>query len=118
MLPDALTWPDWTVWIIGFAAILAALRVILRAAIKLVRGMKTVGGWFAEIVRNEVTEIVDARLTPIYSELSPNGGTSLKDQVTHIGTEVRSIRGDLENHIALSEQAREELQKRLEQGGS
>lgn len=108
MLPElAADWPAWAVTIVLSGAVASALLAIAALARKTGRGMRTAGAWLGGIVRREVVDIIDARLAPILSELSPNGGDSIKDHS-------RETRDLLVGHIRESERRHRQQSERLD----
>lgn len=124
MLPD--TWPLWAQVITGIGLLCGALTGIAVFLAKTGRGVKIAASWvrgvvvdaITDVVKEHtlspeqvselVTDIVEAKVAPIHAEVRPNGGASLKDQVTRIDTRLR-------DHITNSTVDRIELRRWLEQ---
>jgi hypothetical protein len=91
-------WPLWTQILAGAGILAAALIAIIALLVKTGRGVKTAAAWVRGVVvdaitdvvkehslsASQITEIVEAKVGPIHAEVRPNGGASLKDQITRM----------------------------------
>lgn len=84
----------WIQAIVAGGAVAAALVAMATLAVRLGVGLRTVGLWMQEQVREvareesitvtDVEEIINTHLKPVWMELRPNSGSSLRDRVDDI----------------------------------
>lgn len=120
MLPE--TWPLWAQLAVGVGLVCGGLLSAVTFLVRTGRGVKAVSGWLQRVVvdaitgvvrehslsAEQVTQIVEAKVGPIHAEIRPNGGASLKDQVTRIDQR-------LGRHIDASVADRQRLRLRLDE---
>lgn len=110
-MPDEITWPTWLLVLVGIGAAAGAATAIILLLKQTGRGVKTASTWVAGIVRREVSEIVEAKLASaigqVLAEVTPNGGSSMRDAVTRLEATLRELKAD---HGAVSTLIREHIE--------
>ena len=126
MLPEA--WPAWLVVITGLGLVAAALLSILSFLNRAGRIVKMAAKWvhgvvvdaITDVVRShtlspqQVAEVVEAKVAPIHAEVRPNGGSSLKDQITRMEKRDGELSQLLHEHMRESALDRADLRQWLE----
>lgn len=126
MLPEA--WPTPLQIVAGLGLVATALLALSALAVKAGHGMSIAARWvrgvvvdaITEVVRDhtlspeQVAEVVEAKVAPIMAEVRPNGGSSLKDQVTRLERTTDEHGQVLRDHVQHSSLDRADLRRWLE----
>lgn len=126
MLPDA--WPTWLVVITGLGLVSTAMLAIVTLLRQAGHGVSIAARWvrgvvvdaITDVVRDhtlspqQVAEVVEAKVAPIMAEVRPNGGSSLKDQVTALQQDLTETGQVLRDHVQHSSLDRADLRRWLE----
>ena len=105
-MPD-VDLPAWLGWLIVTGIAATALLGIVRFVVRTGAGMKIVGLWIVDRVKDGVGQVVDDRLDQIREQLTINAGTSMKDQLAR-------VENKLDQHVAWSEIRDREVAEALE----
>ena len=105
-MPD-VDLPAWLGWLIVTGIAATALLGIVRFIVRTGAGMKIVGLWIVDRVKDGVGQVVDSRLDQIREQLTANAGTSMKDQLARVENKI-------DQHVAWSERRDREVAEALQ----
>jgi hypothetical protein len=103
-VPDA-NLPDPLFWLLAAGAISVALWNIgklahfLKLDVLMGRFLSTALEPLSDMLADRVQTQVDRSLRPLWEELRPNSGSSLRDAVDRTEADVASLRTDLREHV-------------------